>query len=216
MLHAELWQANQDLVRACREHRFVRGIEHGTLPLDVFTRYVAQDAYYLEAFFRAYALAAARCDGRHAMAVTFHRLMGGVLEELELHATAARRLRVELTDVVPYQATVAYTEFLLATAWHRGLAETVAAMTPCMRLYAYLGQELAAHGSERHPYRDWIDTYSSDGVEALAAELEGVLDSCAEDGPGIRDAYRYALECEIEFFSAPFEDATTPGPWQPE
>jgi thiaminase/transcriptional activator TenA len=209
MLHDELWRANQDLVRACRDHPFVRGLERGTLPPEVFKRYVAQDAFYLEAFFRAYALAAARCEGRHAMAVTFHRLMGGVLEELELHAAAARRLRIELADVVPYPSTVAYTKFLLATAWHRGLAETVAAMTPCMRLYAYLGQELAACRSDEHPYRDWIDTYSSDDMEALTVEIEAVLDSCAEDGPPVRDAYRYALQCEADFFSAPFEDSGT-------
>ena len=210
MLHVELWRANQDLVRACRDHAFVRGLEEGTLPQDVFKRYVAQDAFYLEAFFRAYALAAARCEGRHAMAVIFHRLMGGVLEELELHGAAARRLQIELADVVPYPSTVAYTEFLLATAWHGGLGETVAAMTPCMRLYAYLGQDLAASRSDHHPYRDWIDAYSSDALEELTAELETVLDLCAEDGPEVREAYRYALQCEDDFFSAPFDDASPP------
>lgn len=206
MLHVELWRANKDLVRKCRDHRFVRGIEDGTLPRQVFRRYVAQDAFYLEAFFRAYALAAARCEGRHAMAVTFHRLMSGVLQELEMHATSARKLQIDLAEVVPYPSTVAYTEFLFATAWHRGLAETAAAMTPCMRLYAYLGQELAGRRTEQHPYLDWIETYSGGAVEALAVELEGLLDLCADDGPAVRDAYRYALQCEVDFFSAPFED----------
>ena len=212
MLHAELWRANQDLVQACRDHPFVRGLELGTLPKNVFRRYVAQDAFYLEAYFRAYALAAARCEGRHSMAVTFYRLMGGVLEELELHAATAERLQIDLADVTPHPATVAYTEFLLDTAWHSGLAEIVAAMTPCMRLYAYLGRELAARRSDEHPYRHWIDTYSSDGGEALAGELEGVLDTVADDGPGVREAYRYALRCEVDFFSAPFEDATDRAP----
>jgi thiaminase/transcriptional activator TenA len=212
MLHEELWRANQDLVRACRDHRFVRGLEDGTLPEEVFRRYVAQDAFYLEAFFRAYALAAARCEGRHAIAVTFHRLMSGVLQELEMHATSARRLQIDLAEVVPYPSTVAYTEFLLATAWHRGLAETVAAMTPCMRLYAYLGQELVVRRSDQHPYHAWIDTYSSDELENLAADLERLLDECAEGSPAVRDAYRYALQCEVDFFSAPFDETITPVP----
>lgn len=212
MLHAELWRANHDLVRACRDHRFVHGLERGTLPQAVFKRYVAQDSFYLEAFFRAYALAAARCEGRHAMAVTFFRLMGGALEELELHRDAARRLHIDLTNVVPYPSTVAYTEFLLETAWHRGLDQTVAAMTPCMRLYAYLGQELAPSLSDNHPYREWIETYSSDEVEALAVEIEEVLDRCAVDSAEVRHAYRHALECEVEFFSAPFEDRVTNEP----
>ena len=44
--------------------------------------------------------------------------------------------------MIPNPACRAYTDFLLRTAWHTSLAETVAAMTPCMRLYAYLGGEL--------------------------------------------------------------------------
>lgn len=83
-------------------------------------------------------------------------------------------------------ATVKYTDFLLATASGKveGVkapgklatpfektkvaAYTLGAMTPCMRLYSYLGKEFKAlldlnYGS--HPYRKWIDTYSSDSFE---------------------------------------------------
>lgn len=43
------------------------------------------------------------------------------------------------------------------------VAEVLAAVIPCSRLYGYLGCTLAvAHaGSPRHTYSDWVDTYSS-------------------------------------------------------
>ena len=202
MLHVELWKANQDLSRACLDHPFVRGIADGTLDERVFKSYVAQDAFFLRAFARAYAIAAARSETIEAV-TDFHALLGGVLEELKLHAAYAQELGIDLVGAEPYSATTAYTDFLLATAWHGSLGETVAAMTPCMRLYAYLGTELARGGIPDHAYRDWIATYSGAEFGALTERLEALLDQLAEDTPPIRDAYRYAMQCELAFFGAP-------------
>ena len=62
MLHASLWQQSGDMTQRLLEHPFVRGLADGTLDRDVFRRYVAQDAFFLRAFLKAYALAAAKCD----------------------------------------------------------------------------------------------------------------------------------------------------------
>jgi thiaminase/transcriptional activator TenA len=204
-LHLRLWEENQDLARACLDHPFVRRLADGSLPAEVFGRYVAQDVYYLEAFFRAYALAAARCEGRHSAAVAFHRLMGGVLQELEMHAGHAASLGLDLGAVTPHPATTAYVDLLLEVAWQRGLGPTIAVMTPCMRLYAFLGHELAACLRPGHPYREWIETYSSPEAEELAGTLETMLDELAEDGPEVHRLYRRAMECELAFFAAPFD-----------
>jgi thiaminase/transcriptional activator TenA len=59
MLHESLWQQNADITKRCLEHTFVRGLADGTLDCDVFRQYVAQDAFFLRAFLKAYALAAA-------------------------------------------------------------------------------------------------------------------------------------------------------------
>jgi len=205
-LHERLWEENQDLARACLDHPFVRGLSDGSLPAEVFGRYVAQDVYYLEAFFRAYALAAARCEGRHSAAVAFHRLMGGVLQELEMHAGHAASHGLDLGAVTPHPATTAYVDLLLEVAWNRGLGPTIAVMTPCMRLYAFLGRELAAARRGDHAYRDWIETYSSSEAEELAGTLEGLLDELAEDDPEVHRLYRQAMECELAFFAAPFDE----------
>lgn len=165
---------------------------------------MAQDAFFLRAFFGAYALAAAKCAGRLDRARLFHELMAGVLQELELHRRYAASLGIDLEGVRPYPACSAYVDFLGRTAWSGELDEVVAAMTPCMRLYAFLGQELAAAGDHAdNPYREWIETYSGAEIEDLAAKLEALLDEVAEASPKVRDAYRYAMRCELDFFGAP-------------
>lgn len=201
-LHARLWRAEQPVAERCLTHPFVQGLGDGTLDPEAFRRYVAQDAFFLRAFFSAYALAAARSVATQGMAPRLHALMGGVLDELKLHGAYAESLSIDLDEVVPVAATRAYTDFLLRTAWSGNLGEILAAMTPCMRLYAYLGQGLEAGARPNNPYREWIDTYASPEFEALAAELETLLDRCASPSDRLADAYAYAMRCELDFFSA--------------
>jgi thiaminase len=111
----------------------------------------------------------------------------------------------ELARVQPYRAVAAYTDFLLAIAWQRGPGETIAAMTPCMRLYGYLGTELAKTIGAGNPYQQWIATYSGADFQALVTRVESLLDSIAEDTLAVRDAYEYAMRCELNFFSAMLE-----------
>ena len=202
-----LWEENADLARKTLGHWFVRGLGDGSLPLESFREYVAQDAFFLEAFGRAYALALAHSPDRGGLH-DFAELLAGALEELGLHGKYAERWGVDLGDVVPGEATLAYTDFLLTTASLRSVGETCAAMSPCMRLYAFLGQSLVAEGFDKdNAYAEWIETYSAPDFEALAATLEGLLDRYAEDGPAVRTAYRRAMNLELAFFEANAEGA---------
>jgi thiaminase/transcriptional activator TenA len=205
MLHASLWQQNAALTQRIGEHPFVRGLADGTLGRDAFRRYVAQDAFFLRAFLKAYALAVAKCDDFDRARI-FHELMAGVFDELELHESYSATLGIDLDEVEPYAATKAYTNFLFRVSWHGSLAEIIAAMVPCMRLYQHLGHELAASMRPDHPYEQWIKTYSGDEFGQLCARLESLLDEIASNSPAVHDAYRYAMQCELDFFSAPLEN----------
>jgi len=195
-----LWQANADWAAKILAHPFVQGLGDGRLPTANFKSYVAQDAHFLDAFARAYAFCLAHGTSREDL-FGFSELIAGVLEELKLHKSYTERLQVSLDDVTPLPATQAYVGFLLHTARQGQLGETVAAMTPCMRLYAFLGQELAKK-DVAPAYADWVKTYSDPGFEALAVRLEKLLDQHAVDSPVVRDNYRRAMELEYGFFDA--------------
>ena len=206
-LSLQLWHANQDLIQASFENPFVQGIGDGTLPQEKFAYYVGQDAFFLEAFARAYSIAAAKAPDWESFK-TFHALADGVLEELNLHKGYAKSWNVDITTVQPGTATRQYTDFLLATAWSQSVGVTAAAMSPCMRLYAYLGQQLAQTGIPEHAYKDWIATYSGDEFEPLAAQLEALVDEHATDSKAVQSAYRYAMVCERDFFQAAWAQST--------
>ena len=202
---ADLWRRSRDLADACLEHPFVQGIASGDLPLERFRVYVAQDAYFLEAFARGYALALARCPDREGIGV-LKDLLVGVFEELRLHQGYAERWGISLSPE-PLPATSAYCDFLLSTASLEPSGHTVAAMTPCMRLYAFLGQQLSLKLNPESPYREWVETYSSADVEALASRLEELLDRYGGDPERLAWLYRRAMELELAFFQAAWEAA---------
>ncbi|MDZ7959839.1 MAG: TenA family protein [Aulosira sp. DedQUE10] len=200
-LSTELWTANQDLAQACLEHPFVQGIANGTLEEEKFAYYVGQDAFFLEAFARAYSIAAAKAPDWLGF-TTFHSLADGVLQELRLHEGYAAEWGVNLHSVQPGAATRRYTDFLLATAWGGDVGLTAAAMSPCMRLYAFLGEQLANDGIPDHLYANWIRTYSSQDFQPLAQQLESLVDNYASSTPLVNSTYRYAMFCERDFFQA--------------
>lgn len=204
-LSAELWQANQPLVQECLQSAFVQGIAQGSLPRAQFAYYIGQDAFFLDAFSRAYSVAAAKTRDRQGFE-TFHALAGGVLQELRLHEGYAASWGINLNQVEPGAATRRYTDFLLATAWGQEVGLIAVAMSPCMRLYAFLGQELARSGIPDHSYADWIRTYSSPEFESLAHELETLANQYTPPLEAARATYRYAMLCERDFFYAAWEE----------
>lgn len=198
-LSARLWSANSDVAADALAHPFIRRLGDGSLDRAVFAGYVAQDAYFLESFARAYALALARSPDTPTL-IALAGLIAGVGEELGLHNSYAARWGIDMTGVEPSPKTLAYTDFLLATAATCSLGVILAAMTPCMRLYAWLGASLDAGAAGN--YAEWVQTYADPGFGNLASALEGLLDQHAEDGPAVRRAYRRAMRLEVEFFDS--------------
>ncbi|GIL58089.1 hypothetical protein Vafri_12939, partial [Volvox africanus] len=96
-LSMELWQSVQREVYMSLHDPFVQALAQGTLDRRAFQHYVAQDAYFLKYFARAYGIALSK-----ALALdddTFNvlgRLLRGVHEELKLHGAYAARWGVHL------------------------------------------------------------------------------------------------------------------------
>ncbi|KAH9771372.1 Bifunctional TH2 protein [Citrus sinensis] len=200
----------------------------GNLKLETFRHYIAQDFHFLKAFSQAYELAEECADDDDAK-LSISELRKGVLEELKMHDSFVKEWGTDLAKMATVNsATVKYTEFLLATASGKveGVkgpgklatpfektkvaAYTLGAMSPCMRLYAFLGKEFHAllNANEgNHPYTKWIDNYSSESFQASALQNEDLLDKLSVSLTGeeldiIEKLYHQAMKLEVEFFCA--------------
>ncbi|KAM1052192.1 hypothetical protein FF1_033677 [Malus domestica] len=200
----------------------------GNLKIETFRNYIAQDVHFLKAFAHAYELAEDCADDDDAKPV-ISELRKAVRQELKMHDSFVKGWGLQGAKEAPINsAAVKYTDFLLATASGKveGVkgpgklatpfertkvaAYTLGAMTPCMRLYAFLGKEFKAlldpnEGS--HPYLKWIDNYSSESFQASAVQTEELLDKLSVSLTGeeldiIEKLYHQAMKLEIEFFSA--------------
>ena len=203
-LSQRLWEDSKEVVESCLRHPFVRGIADGTLERQTYSRFIAQDAFFLDVFARAYAAGVYRAPDPESRR-DWYELQSGVFDELRVHAAAAEELGIDLTDVTPLAATRAYTDFLLGSAFGGALGELVASMAPCMRLYWFLGDTLAKEERPSHDYTEWIETYSAPEFADLVGRLEALLDRYGDGNARERDCYSRAMRLEYEFFEGAWQ-----------
>ncbi|TYZ60708.1 hypothetical protein PybrP1_004725, partial [[Pythium] brassicae (nom. inval.)] len=210
-----LWQQAQACALQSLYHPFVASLAAGSLARADFQAFLLQDAYYLQGFAKAFAFAVAKAtDPSHARALI--RLMVGIETELSTHTAFLQSFGIDvfaIEDASAAPATRDYVDFLLETATtRRTVAEVLAAMTPCLRLYAFLGRGIrAAIGGlpdESHPYSRWIASYCTDEFGGSARAIEDLLgETAALEGVSyatLEPLYNAAMELELRFFEQYF------------
>jgi thiaminase/transcriptional activator TenA len=159
------------------EHPFVTGLTDGSLPMESFAYYVAQDAHYLRDYARALALVAAKAPDQPTVAMFAAHAQGAIEVESQLHAGFAHDLHpgyaAEFSAPVS-PTTLAYTSYLLRVCSQGDFAQGLAAVLPCYWIYAEVGAALLTHSSPQPLFARWIDTY---GGEEFAAIVAAVLDA---------------------------------------
>ena len=202
LITQKLWESNYDLALLSLNTKFVQGIKKGDLPKAKFQEYLVQDYFFLESFARAYGLAVSKSRNKKIIK-TLSVLLSGVSEELILHETYAKEWDIDLTINLIGPATKKYTDFLEEVSLNLSLIEIMSAMTPCMRLYSWLGKKLLNMISD-NPYKEWILTYSDESFDNLAKSLENLIDEYDEsyDIDQINFLYKKAMELELDFFNA--------------
>ncbi len=202
LITQKLWERNYNLASLSLNTKFVQGIKNGDLPKTKFQEYLAQDYFFLESFARAYGSAVSKSRNKKNIK-TLSVLLSGVSEELILHETYAKEWDIDLTTNSIGPATKKYTDFLEEVSLNLSLIEIMSAMTPCMRLYSWLGKKLLNMISD-NPYKEWILTYSDESFHNLAKSLENLIDEYDEsyDIDQINFLYKKAMELELDFFNA--------------
>ena len=146
---ARLWADIESIFAAILAHPFLTGLTDGGLDEAAFAQYVAQDVHYLRDYARALAIVGAKAPTLVDTAM-FARHAAEVFDvELALHSTLLPELGLDpsrLGAMPPTPTTLAYTSYLLATAYGGSFADGLAAVLPCYWIYAEVGAALARAG----------------------------------------------------------------------
>jgi thiaminase (transcriptional activator TenA) len=201
----QAWQATAALRAAVHALPFNTELAAGTLARDRFQHYVAQDALYLGQFSRCLAIAAAKAPDTSALQSFAQSALGAVAVERALHEHYLRQFGIDpaiLAVTEPAPDCLAYTSFLLATAYHAPWEVLVAALLPCFWLYWDVGCDIAAKAASENPYRAWIDTYADprfgEAVEAVVATANRAADRTTPAGRAEMHA-AFIRACQYEW-----------------
>lgn len=212
----DLLEVGADLWTAQYKHPFVTELASGTLDEDAFFHWVEQDYRYLLDYARTFALAATTAREE----ATMTRLMGVAHQTLDIEMDLHREFAADyglspedLEQVEKAPTCVAYTNFLVRTAYEGSLPVVVAAIYPCGQGYLDVAEHAADLAEREHRYTPWIDLYTSDEFREEVAELKALVDNCADRWPGERDAMRRAFLTSARLELAFWEMAYTEEGW---
>ena len=209
----EVWESTAVLRKAIDDLPFLAGLADGTLPREVFTSYLAQDAHYLADYGRVLALAAAQADTADDLLLWAGSAQTAVAVERELHERHVR-------DIGAWQRSptcTAYGSYLLSLTTLGCYPVLVAGVLPCFWIYDDVGRRLRARVGDLtgHPYGDWIATYGDPAFAASTQAARAVLDRVAEgQDPGtvdrMREAFTTAARYEWMFWDAAWRRESWP------
>ncbi|ARS90216.1 thiaminase II [Natrarchaeobaculum aegyptiacum] len=194
----QLLAEGEDVWEAQKAHPFVTELAAGTLEEAAFRHWVEQDYRYLLDYARLFSIAGAKARDEETMT----HLLGvshEVLDhEMDLHREFAADYgisREELEAVEKAPTCVAYTNFLLRTAYEGSIAEIAAALYPCMQGYLDVADHMAALAEdlEENPYAPFIEMYTSEEFREAADWCATFVDECGERYPGEREAMTEAF-----------------------
>lgn len=186
----ELWSGIEPTYQAILGHPFIIGLTDGSLERASFEFYVIQDAHYLREYARALSVAAARAPAEADIAMFNEHAAGAIAVERSLHESFFAHFGLSEEDVArtPMAPTnLAYTSYLVATAYGGSFPELLGAVLPCYWIYWEVGKALLERGSPDALYGRWIETY---GGEEFAEVVRAVLALADRLGPELSPAER--------------------------
>jgi thiaminase/transcriptional activator TenA len=193
---AQLHEEATPIWEAIFRHPFLAGIIDGSLPLENFRYFVAQDYRYLEAFARAVALALAKAPDGPAMRILSARVLTPIERPLHVRLFELVNLTIDEAEALePAPVNLAYMNHMLSTAALGDTGTTAAALLPCPWSYHAIGERLTELGTPRHPvYAEWASFYTSGMLaESTRAWRAAVDEAGAVAGAPLREAMRRAF-----------------------
>jgi thiaminase/transcriptional activator TenA len=180
----ELWQEIIPIYESIIHHPFIKGLTDGSLSEESFKFYVIQDALYLREFARSLSIAAAKAPEDDWIIMFNEHSAGALKVERALHDSFFRDFHLKKKDIVSTAlapTNLAYTSYLLSTAYSSPFHEVIGALLPCYWIYWEVGKALISRGSPNPLYQRWIDTYGGEEYARIVKAVLNITNKIARD-----------------------------------
>ena len=199
---------------AIYSHPFLTEIKNGTLPIEKFKYYLAQDYLYLEGFARTVATALAKSPNAELLEELSHRVLTPVERPLHQQLLETVGLTVdEINNMGRSPTNTAYVNHMVATASMYGLGPTAAALLPCPWTYHLMRERV---GASEHPvYSKWTAFYVEGFLENSVTAWRSFVDRSAEGAhplelEAMRSAFITSIRYEYMFWNMAYKSEGWP------
>lgn len=172
----QVWKSVAPIYSAILELPFIKELSQGTLPIEVFNRYIVQDSKYLNVYCKVLCHIASRLDDPEAVGAFLAFASDGVAVEKNLHAGYIGHFQAPMSPACSF-----YTDFLLAQSYEP-VAVEAAAILPCFWVYNEVGKHILANSVlNGNRYAGWIRCYSDPTFDLSCARAIDICDRLAEE-----------------------------------
>jgi thiaminase/transcriptional activator TenA len=211
----EAWSRIAALRAAIHRLPFNTELAAGTLAPERFRFYILQDAIYLGEYARVLAIAAAKAPDAATVQMFAGYAVQAIAVEQALHGRYLAEFGVTseaVTAAEPAPDCLAYTSFLLATAYQQPFPVLVAALLPCFWLYWDVASAIVRDAAPDNRYRAWIDTYAGPGFGDAVRQVIDIADraASAEMQAGMLATFTRSAQYECLFWGGAYHQRGWP------
>ena len=168
-----IWRKSSRIYGAILKEAFIEELSDGSLPVEKFSRYLAQDEVYLSNYYRQMFELAELMDTESNKELFIAFAQSGMEGEQAMHQMLIEKYDIA-TDVKASVVTKSYNDLTQAGVDSGDRCIALAGMLPCMWIYNRVGLHILGKAKlEGNPYKEWILEY---GNEEFTEGVDVVLD----------------------------------------
>ena len=177
----QIWRASDRIYKKILGLEFISDLSDGTLDVDIFSRYIAQDEIYLGNYYRNMFALADMMDDEADKELFLSFAQSGMEGEKAMHDLLIERYGMDM-DVKASVVTVGYND-LIQNAINSGNKYcALAVILPCMWIYNRVGLHILQMSQlENNPYKEWILEYGNEEFSEGVNRVLDIIDAWAKE-----------------------------------
>ena len=177
----QIWRASSYIYQKILGLEFLSELSKGTLNMDLFARYIAQDEIYLRYYYRNMFALAQMMDNEDDRELFVAFAKSGMEGEKAMHELLIDKYGIEL-NVSSSIVTTNYNNLIQDAINSGNRYYALAVMLPCMWIYNCVGQHILKISElENNPYKEWILEYGNEEFTQGVNRVLDIIDSWAQE-----------------------------------